>query len=372
MATLEKIEGISVDQLLTQVTEKVTSKRDAIHLVANWLADIALGIARKFDYKDAFAPTDPACAPKFSRTFQHRDWRDGQDAVQAEQSTGEDGFNVRFHRIEADLDALGKDVFNAFSCLASMRSNLADRLDEIKAHINIINGDLARLEACCRGRRPPFEVGEVVTPGRFIGRTPFFGKAMNAFETEAGIVLLPTVEPVDGVVDPRVRGPAALAKALEESTKLQELFAAGEPVTKEKLLEEAGDLVIDEALTVRDVVDILPRDARFSTPEGLLKAVSEREAAAIRTSGFAGEVLTSALGVEVDSKPVSEAEVERLELVSSQVRTGLVAAGIGTVGELAKESPTELSERLENEGIKVTAGEAAELITRARILTLIR
>lgn len=42
-------------------------------------------------------------------SFAHQDWVDGEDVGQAEQTTGEDGFNTRFHRIESDLDALGSD-----------------------------------------------------------------------------------------------------------------------------------------------------------------------------------------------------------------------------------------------------------------------
>lgn len=43
----------------------------------------------------------------FSRTFQHEDWVDNQDRVQA---AGENGFNQRFHTLEADLDSVS-DVF---------------------------------------------------------------------------------------------------------------------------------------------------------------------------------------------------------------------------------------------------------------------
>ena len=37
----------------------------------------------------------------FNRLFNHRDWIDNEDVVQAE---GENGFNVRFHAIEDELD----------------------------------------------------------------------------------------------------------------------------------------------------------------------------------------------------------------------------------------------------------------------------
>jgi Chaperone of endosialidase len=40
----------------------------------------------------------------YNRTFQHQDWIDGQDIVQA---GGERGFNVEFHALETELDKIG-------------------------------------------------------------------------------------------------------------------------------------------------------------------------------------------------------------------------------------------------------------------------
>jgi hypothetical protein len=40
----------------------------------------------------------------YARTFSHLDWIDNEDVVQAE---GENGFNVRFHGVEDELDKVG-------------------------------------------------------------------------------------------------------------------------------------------------------------------------------------------------------------------------------------------------------------------------
>ncbi len=45
----------------------------------------------------------------FTRQFSHRDWIDNEDVVQAE---GENGFNVRFHAIEDDLNEISTVVGN--------------------------------------------------------------------------------------------------------------------------------------------------------------------------------------------------------------------------------------------------------------------
>ena len=46
-------------------------------------------------------------ALSFTRGFQHEDWVDNVDRVQA---AGDNGFNQRFHSLEADLDTIGQVV----------------------------------------------------------------------------------------------------------------------------------------------------------------------------------------------------------------------------------------------------------------------
>lgn len=40
----------------------------------------------------------------YARTFEHKDWINNEDVVEAE---GENGFNVRFHALEGELDKIG-------------------------------------------------------------------------------------------------------------------------------------------------------------------------------------------------------------------------------------------------------------------------
>lgn len=47
----------------------------------------------------------------YQRSFEHQDWRDGEDIVQA---GGETGFNQKFHAIEDELDRIG-DTFSTVS-----------------------------------------------------------------------------------------------------------------------------------------------------------------------------------------------------------------------------------------------------------------
>ena len=81
-------------------------------------------------------PTEPGCAYTFTRTFQHLDWLDFESLVQAGKTPEESGINDRFHRIEADLDALGDNVRRAFVCLEALRAQLRVCLNEIVTVLN--------------------------------------------------------------------------------------------------------------------------------------------------------------------------------------------------------------------------------------------
>src|SRR5262245_1454798 len=89
-----------------------------------------------FDYRFPVATSDPNCKSNFARGFAHKDWVDGQDTVQAEQTPDEDGFNARLHRIERDLDALGANLATAFACVEILRGQLVQALADIKNQFN--------------------------------------------------------------------------------------------------------------------------------------------------------------------------------------------------------------------------------------------
>jgi hypothetical protein len=79
---------------------------------------------------------DPGCAYTFKRTFEHLDWLDFESLVQAGKTAEESGINDRFHKIEADLDALGDNVRRAFVCLEALRAQLSVCLNEVVKVLN--------------------------------------------------------------------------------------------------------------------------------------------------------------------------------------------------------------------------------------------
>jgi hypothetical protein len=364
--------GMGLQDLVKTVT-KLTTKKDAALVIGGWLVENGTRVARTFAYKGTFAKTDPGCAPTFARSSAHVDWRDGQDLVQAEQSATEDGFNLRFHRIEADLDALNNDTKRLFNCMTAMRSNLADRLDDIRIELNLVNADIARLQECCDNRQegPTLNTDLFPNAGKFRGVTHFFGRQVLVFDTPQGTFVLPKVNPpVDGPGDPRVKNVTGVAELLVRDRRFGRAFGrAG--VTKKDLVANFGDLEVREGVKLEQVLEILPDGTKFSDGDALVKALAQREAAAIRSTGTVDDVLTVELGFE-DVSDAGATPIERVESIPAPVRAGLIAIGVGTVGQLAAKSGPELSKELAGEGIQVDPGEAAAWGAAAQVMDLLR
>jgi hypothetical protein len=89
-----------------------------------------------FQFDTAFPQTDPACVPRFTRSFEHIDWIDGESIVQAETTPTEEGFNSRFRKIIADLEALGDDARRGLQCAAAIRSSLFAIINEAEAELS--------------------------------------------------------------------------------------------------------------------------------------------------------------------------------------------------------------------------------------------
>lgn len=75
----------------------------------------------------------------YNRAFAHQDWIDNEDVVQAE---GENGFNIRFHAVEDELDRVG-DAF----ALADSEIKKIQRLQFLQAVAGVnLNANTASAE----------------------------------------------------------------------------------------------------------------------------------------------------------------------------------------------------------------------------------
>jgi len=379
MAITNKLEvdGLAVEDVFDQIVNKGISKADASVLVSSWIFENLGKSKRVFNYATDFPAVDPACVAAFLRTFRHADWVDGESTVQAEQTVSEEGFNARFHKIEADLDAVGTDAAKALACLAAMRQSLRGLLDQIRLEINRINSDL---NSCCNkggggglvvDPLPTF--GGLVNAGTFLGVSKFNEKDVSLWRTEQGIMVLPAVQSIgtDVISSNRVLRASILARYAEENPAVRATFA-DQAITKKVFLDKFGNDATNEGQSVRGLVDILPDNLKFASLDKMIEAVAEREASALRTSEGASAAIATVFGLDTDVAIGANARVQQMNAIPSKVRGVLIRNGIDTVEKLAGADPGKIASMIKDEKIAASTGDIAAWTTIAKTLNQIR
>jgi hypothetical protein len=363
-----KVAGLAPEDVYTTLVSKGVSASEASSFVGEWLlTNVGQGV-RTFDYKQAFPDSEPDCAPKFQRSFAHADWVDGESVVQAQQTTGEAGFNARFHRIEADLDGLNADNARLFACVAEMRLQLRALLDEIKTELNRIDSDLGR-----NAVKPPIVSASPATfaTGSFLGTTKVGTQTMTMWQTSAGMMMLPAVTAVnpDPTSNTRVQGVGNLAKFIADTPGVATTFGTA-GFTKADFVTKFGTQPLADGTTVADQLSILPPDAKYTTVDAMLTDLSDRQAAALRSSVGADAVITSALGLKSGTTSLAAAPVDALTDTPQAVRDALTKNGITTLGQVSDAGAGKIATILKQENVPgVSAGDVAALASRARTLT---
>lgn len=341
------------DATYKTLIDRGLSRVEAAVLFGNLIVEQS-GRGRRFAFRTPLDREETDCAPVFERSFVHQDWQDGESVVQAGETTGEEGFNLRFHRIEEDLDALAADTARLFLCLRELRMAVHDRMTELRDEVNALHAEIDGLRDDGGGRT-------LVVPdlGRDIvyrGRTRIFDEVVDLYEREGVVFPIPQVAPIaiDPTKDPRILTAEAVGGFVLWD-EVNDLFAAG-PVTPEELVTRFGDRVLSSGLPVRDELTILPPGGEYATPDALVADLVERHAGAIRSSGVDVTAIGDALGIAAGGA-VEEAPVTGLAIIPQQARAVLAELGAGTVGELVAQDPTELAAKLADVGVAVTPEE---------------
>ena len=89
-----------------------------------------------FVYVPPFPAIVPADQSTFTRTYEHRNWVDGQDVVQAGATPDEQGMNARLNALELDLDAVKADLVQSYKLISDLRKALAVALGQIQSELN--------------------------------------------------------------------------------------------------------------------------------------------------------------------------------------------------------------------------------------------
>ncbi len=363
-------EGVSVNEIFQKVTTAGVDSSTAGVIAASWVLDNLRKTRRVFNYREAFPAIDADCAlAPWQRNFAHADWTDGEDVVQAGQTIGGDeGFNARFHKIETDLDRLGADVAKVSACMAEMRASLRKLLDELRVEINLINADLPS-----KGLDP----FTPVTPdfnrfetGVFKGTSYVLGKRVNIWETKAGMMMLPSVDPVDpAVVGGALRGVSEFAKFVEDDPRVKSTFP-GE-IKLDEFVTKFGEETLPNGQLVKDAIKVLPPEGKFRDTAQLVEELSTWNAAVVRVREGSEAAVSVAMGVD-PSTAIADAPLERLHELPVSVRTALAAEGITSVGALAQVKPERMREIAVGAGVAATAGDAAGWTANARTLIRLR
>ena len=375
-----ELSGATPETVFNEAIQKGVSASDAAILVSGWIFHNFGKTKRTFNYVQGFPAVEPQCVSKFARSFVHNDWVDGESAVQAGQTVGEEGFNARFHTIEKDLDSVKTDLAQAFACLAEMRQSMRTLLDEIRAELNRLNSDVFDASSSgtvpfrpLPGVSPPF--GNLVEGGDFLGTTKFNDKAVSIWKTQQGVLMLPAVNTigVTAVEDTRLKAAPDLAKHFGDVASIGTTFA-GRPVTKKELVDKFGNDRTENGMTVKDIVNILPDDASFPTLNDMVNAVAERQAAAVRTTSGASAAITSVFGLDPSTTvtTVGQAPVEKLDTIPAQAKQVLVRNGIDTVDKLAQADPVAVNNLMQKEGVTTSLGSAASWTATAKTLSFIK
>jgi predicted SnoaL-like aldol condensation-catalyzing enzyme len=360
MAKPLMINGMTIDEVYDNVVAAGINAQDASLLVSDYIAQVILGGKRNFNYVTTFPGEEPDCAVDFVRTFVHGDWVDGESVVQAEETASEQGFNKRFHAIEHDLDSLGAAVGKISLCMAEMRSSLRSLLDEIKSELNRLEATMVQPPVT---KVPPSVL--VKSPPMYIGTTKYFDHDVHVWETESGIITLPSLDPVasGGMQNIRVQRVQALAEITALDQDLAKAIAAG--ATKQELVKSFGDVQAPGGQTFANLIDILPDTAKYESAAALVTDVGAFEARALRTTPSGTDAIIATLGTD----QFADASLDKLGMLPAGAVSALTAEGIDTVGKLAEAAPERIAKIAQVKAPGVTGADAAGWAATASMLT---
>lgn len=413
LSALDQIGTFKTADLLTRASELNLDTRTTQLVVAKAILENLGRLHNTFGYREPLSPDSPALASAVSRTFEHNDWFDGQSPVQAGETASEEGFNKRFHAIEADLDALATEVKRAFAEMAAFRRQLASMFEDIRAEINRLDGQL--VDTTVHPLPPVFTpidprvfpidprvfpvdptgpITEPFRPGIFqpndmshriiefadqpgkgsafgkpatrLSREVFSGQQVDVWSTDAGMIMVPVQAArvtASGASDGLVR--AANAAGWMASNADTVRTAVGDaPFTIEDARSKLGDVVLDDGSKFSDVLAKVPDGTQFATPSDLAAAITDSESAAIVRSGQTLDAIVAAVGFSSGDASLQDVHIDNFRSLDEGQRTALSAAGINTVGALAQADAAAVTNAF------AAAGLAADPAGAARVVAL--
>ena len=404
MADTLSINGVSAQQVYTTIKDAGISDADAKILVSNWIYQNYLTLSRSFNYATPFPAAVPACMPTpFARTFAHKDWIDGEDLVQAGQSANDDGFNVRLHQIENDLDALGAKIATVVECMADMRESLRKMFDEVAAELNRLDNDVAGTVKTPSVVGPAYtgvlaNPGYAINPGikyavnpppmytyagsmppgvegdpllNYLGTTMYQERAVSLFNTSQGIMILPAVDVSSpATVDRRVTSAGAMSRAIQENTQIQQAIRGR--VDKNALVERFGDLLLSNGQTLRDALSVIPAGATYENTRLFLADLSGRMAGALQSTTGLAHQIAATVSAPAGATTIANVDVSGMHELPPEATAALRKAGISTIGQFAGSDLGQVTKLLAGSAAALTDGEIAAIHGTAQTLAQVQ
>jgi len=377
MDELTSLSNLSADTVINRLTTAGVSNRDAALIASAWIYQNIAWLGRTFAYGAPFPETDPTATSSFAETFHHRDWTDGEDVVQAAPSATDDGFNGRFQKIQADIAALGAEIAKIYTTIAEMRSNLSDRLQEISVELNRIDSDIAPRHVPFREAAPVSTFGGLVGSTRLIGLSTVAEQPVSLWDTDHGVMVLPTIgQPAgDPSTDPGVKNASALA-GFASGGDVQNAFA-GKAFSPADFVTKFGSTTLSTGAKISDVIANLPSTAQFASVNDLVAAVGEQQSRSLTMvpgvpSVFAPAVAAAAAQPAPAPAAPGDASINTVSSIPADQRAALSAQGINTVAQLATADPNTVSMAFTKAGI--TNVDLADIVAHqqtAKIITQI-
>lgn len=357
MAEVANLSNLSADTVINRLTTAGVGSRDAALIASAWIYQNIAWLGRSFAYGAPFPVTDASDTSAFTETFQHRDWTDGEDVVQAAASATDDGFNGRFQKIQADIAALGAEIAKIYTTIAEMRSNLGDRLQEISVELNRIDSDIAPRHVPLREAAPNSNLGGLIGNTRLIGLSTVAEQPVSLWDTDRGVMVLPTIgQPAgDPSTDPGVKNASALA-GFASGADVQNAFA-GKTFNRSDFVTKFGATTLPTGAKISDVIADLPSTAQFSSVNDLVAAVGEQQSRSLTIvpgvpSVFAPAVVAAAAQPAPAAAAPGDASINTVSSIPAEQRAALAAQGINTVAQLATADPKTVTKAFTAAGIQ--------------------
>ncbi len=342
-----------------------------------------------FDFRTDVQESDPACEVTYARTFEHVDWVDGEDRVQATATPEELGFNARFHSIENEFDEISRQFRTLGACAQELRSDLVGVVRELESKLTALQNDIVELrQEADRDRTPrsPGFLGTVRVGDRDAFITEFAGgyKLVEfAGQTLGGTTQPPVLDPGVGVVfDPGLAQPDDLVRILEgvedavTIPAIRELVERPQGATIAEVRAHAGGLTLPSGETMASVLAAMPADTTLMGVAGAVDTIT-----ANLVSALPEETVKAATETVITDGALRTGTVDELRGADAAAALGVDAVTVGalagagvdtTVAGLAGATTEGLAGSIAGAGAAVRPDTQRAAIARARLASAIR